>query len=86
MTQGFDLPPPMMRGGARLHANQAGRLFLEDGPHPTPSQSTAHDRGPLGINAVDPKTVLRKINADLARSDAVGWEPSTASEAEVRLS
>ena len=64
VPQCFDLPCPVMRGGAGLHTNQTRRLFLEEGKHLTPPQLSADHHGTLRINAVDLKNVLRKINTD----------------------
>ncbi len=71
VPQRLDLPRPVMRGGARLNANQTRRLLPEEGQNPTPPQLPADDHATLGVNAVDPgsgpgqalKYVLRKINA-----------------------
>ena len=64
MTQGLDLPPSVMRGGAGFHANQARRLLVEEGQHLPPPQLPAEDHATVGVNAVDLKNVLRKINSD----------------------
>jgi hypothetical protein len=51
-----------MRGRTRLHTNQAGRLFLEEGQHLTPPQLTTEEHGAIGVNAMDLEDGLRKIN------------------------
>ena len=62
MAQLEQLPRPVMRRGAGFHANQAGRLFLEKRLHLTPPQLTSDDNATFGINTVDLKNILRKIN------------------------
>ncbi len=64
VPQGFDLAPPVMRGGAGLHTNHAGPLFLEEGQHLTPPQLTAENHTTLRVNPVDLKYVLRKIDTN----------------------
>jgi len=64
VAQALDLPRPVMRGGARLHTNQAGPLFREERQHLSPPQLSADDHATLRVEAVDLKYVLRKINTN----------------------
>ena len=41
-----------------------GRCFLKKGSTRPPPQPSADDHGTLGVNAVDPKYVVRKIDAN----------------------
>jgi hypothetical protein len=46
----------MVRGGAGLHTNQAGPLFLEERQHLTPPQLAAKNHTTRRINAMDRKS------------------------------
>jgi hypothetical protein len=53
-----------MGRGTGFHANQARRLFLEEGQHLRAAQLAADNHRAQTINAMDLKNVLRKIYTD----------------------
>jgi hypothetical protein len=63
----------MMRAGAGLHRDNAGREPLEERKQIRPPQPAPQHRATLGIDAVDLKDGLGEIEAD--DGDSHGWLP-----------
>lgn len=64
MAELRQLAPPVMRGRAGFHADQAGRELSEEGQDLSPAQRPTHEDLALRIDAVDSEDVLRQIKAD----------------------
>jgi len=64
MSKGLQLARPVMRGGARLDANEAGRKLLEERQHIATLQLSADDGIALRVDAMNLKDQLCDVEAD----------------------
>src|SRR4029450_8886185 len=59
-----DRPPPVMRGRARLHPDQAGPQLLKERQHVTAPGLAPNNHRPCRIDTMDLEHRLGEINAD----------------------
>jgi hypothetical protein len=83
MAKGCQLTRPEMGGGARLHANQAGRQAAEEADELTSAELTADQNLSIPVNTVDLEHMLCEIETnsrDMHRSGSLsGAEAITLS-------
>lgn len=71
MPQGDQLPRPVMRARARLHADETGRQLFEKGKQVATPNAALQNSAPFRIDAVNLEDRLGEIETD--GSDRHGW-------------